>query len=263
MPNSISPVITFAAYAIIARKRGLVLDSSTIFTSLALLSLITMPLASLFGSLPELFAAVACFGRIQKFILTDPRCDTRLTVSPDSGAETTSVDVDPPSREKQEPKVAIEPLEHGQAIMIRNGKFGWKTEDSPVLQNINVSFPRSKLTVLVGQVATGKTTLLKAVLGETSTAEGIVKMCSLDISFCDQTPWLTNETLRRNITGFSHFDDMWYSTVIRACALEDDITTFTEGDQCIVGSKGIALSGGQKQRVVSIRFCPITATKKF
>jgi ATP-binding cassette subfamily C (CFTR/MRP) protein 1 len=229
----------------------MVLDSSTIFTSLALLSLITLPLAQLLGSLPELFAAIACFGRIQTFILTGPRRDVRKAEPSDSTKES-SAQKSIPSDETTGSHLVLSPLDgSGKAITVSDGKFGWKTDEAPILHNINVSFPCSKLTVLVGRVASGKTTLLKAILGETPMAEGLVLMSSLDISFCDQNPWLTNETLRRNITGFAHFDEEWYSTVIYACALADDIATFAGGDQISVGSEGITLSGGQKQRVVS------------
>jgi len=34
--------------------------------------------------------------------------------------------------------------------------------------------------------------------------------------------------------------------------LEEDLATFPNGDQTLIGSKGITLSGGQKQRVVRV-----------
>lgn len=42
-----------------------------------------------------------------------------------------------------------------------------------------------------------------------------------------------------------------YKAVIFACDLEEDISHFPDGDQSLIGSKGITLSGGQKQRIVS------------
>lgn len=47
------------------------------------------------------------------------------------------------------------------------------------------------------------------------------------------------------------FDPVWYHTVIDACALQKDINDLQDGDQTLVGSRGLALSGGQKQRIVS------------
>lgn len=144
-------------------------------------------------------------------------------------------------------------ISHDDAITIRNGNFGWKSgeDEVPLLKNINLTVPASKLTVIIGPVGSGKSTLLKAVLGETPVSEGSILLSTREMSFCDQTPWLTNQTLQANITAFSKYDASWYSSVIRACALDQDLAQLPEGDQSMVGSKGITLSGGQKQRVVS------------
>lgn len=49
----------------------------------------------------------------------------------------------------------------------------------------------------------------------------------------------------------SWFDEAWYTMVIHACALEKDFEQLPDGDQSMVGSRGIALSGGQRQQLVS------------
>lgn len=201
-------------------------------------------------------AAIACFGRVQAFLLSpDTSANAGAGQSPTKRASTSSAEGSlsglstPPDTEKQ-PSMMATPAT-GHAIEIRQAKFGWKADVEPTLSDVTLDIPHGKLTMIVGPVASGKSTLLKAILGETPVSEGTIARSSNSIAFCDQVPWLTNETLRRNVTGFSHFDASWYTTVIRACALEDDITTFPEGDQVIIGSKGVVLSGGQKQRVVS------------
>jgi ATP-binding cassette, subfamily C (CFTR/MRP), member 1 len=75
-----------------------------------------------------------------------------------------------------------------EAILVRSGAFGWKKGEPPVLQDINLSISRSQFTILVGPVASGKTTLLKGLLGETPSSKGFVHVSTLDFSFCDQTP---------------------------------------------------------------------------
>ncbi|OHE96342.1 hypothetical protein CORC01_08414 [Colletotrichum orchidophilum] len=262
-PGSISPVVTFGAYTAIAQKDHTTLDSNRIFTSLALLTLVTQPLNELFAHLPNIFASIACFGRIQAFLLspeTSAKSDAR---SPSSKLGSTSSISESQSgssvRQESEKQATttvtsiLDPLVSGNAIEIRNAKFGWKADADPALTDLTLDIPHGKLTMIVGPVASGKSTLLKAILGETPVAEGTISRSSDSIAFCDQVPWLTNETLRRNVTGFSHFEASWYSTVIRACALEEDIATFPDGDQVMVGSKGVTLSGGQKQRVAIAR----------
>lgn len=69
------------------------------------------------------------------------------------------------------------------------------------------------------------------------------------IGFCDQTPFLSNGTVRHNIIGFSDFDEKRYREVLVATMLDVDLATLPSGEMTNVGSNGITLSGGQKQRV--------------
>ncbi len=47
-------------------------------------------------------------------------------------------------------------------------------------------------------------------------------------------------------------DEVWYKKVIHVCDLEEDLDQMPDGDQTVIGSRGITLSGGQKHRIVSI-----------
>jgi ABC-type bacteriocin/lantibiotic exporter with double-glycine peptidase domain len=142
--------------------------------------------------------------------------------------------------------------QNADAIIIRNGTFGWGASDDPVLRDISFSVKTSSLTMIIGPVACGKSTLLKALLGETPSSQGFVYVSTTEVAFCDQTPWLINGSVQKNILGFSNFDGPWYNAVVHACGLEPDLDTFPLRDQSLVGSKGITLSGGQKQRLVSL-----------
>ncbi|ORY71965.1 ABC transporter type 1, transmembrane domain-containing protein [Pseudomassariella vexata] len=95
-------------------------------------------------------------------------------------------------------------------------------------------------------------TLCKVLIGEAPVAQGEVTMGlgSLygKVGYCDQTPYLTNMTIRQNMVEFSAFDDARYNEVIEASMLLPDLFVLPQGDQSKVGSKGITLSGGQKSR---------------
>ncbi len=89
-------------------------------------------------------------------------------------------------------------------------------------------------------------------LGEVETVSGIRRMRrGIRVAYCDQEPWLLDQSLKENIVGSLQFDPDWYARVIDACALAQDISGLSKGDDTGVGSGGSALSGGQKSRVVS------------
>lgn len=71
------------------------------------------------------------------------------------------------------------------------------------------------------------------------------------IAYCAQTPWMMNDSVRRNITGGLDHDPKWFDQVLWLCSLTDDVKNMPGGELYIIGSNGVGLSGGQRQRVVS------------
>ncbi|KAF2495596.1 putative multidrug resistance protein [Lophium mytilinum] len=268
VPLLISPVATFAIFAVIAAKDHSTMDAPRLFTSLSLLMLLTQPLFSLFGDIVDLRATFGCFERIEKFLLSETRSDHRLVLSPPS---TSSSRMSQPALSSRSQNwdasndnielVGISQVSRNQnsigsnsgIVSIRDGAFGWKQDEEPVLRDINLEIRSSELTMLIGPVASGKSTLLKAILGETPSSMGFVHVSTLDIAWCEQTPWLSNSSVRKTILGFSSFNQDHYKAVVYSCDLENDIDSFPNGDQTIVGSNGVSLSSGQKQRLAIAR----------
>lgn len=216
-PLLMSPPVAFA----FAQRK---LDAATMFTSLSWLLLLTSPLSEIFQAVPEILSGLACLGRIQAFLECETRHDFRKVIA---------------SSESELYPVVIE-----------NGKFGWEANNF-ALQNVNTRVPKSSLTIVVGPVGSGKSTLCKALLGEIPFSEGSVIMSTRfpHVGFCDQAAFLSNGSIRDNIVGFSSFDEERYAEIIQATALSFDLETLPQGDKTNVGSGGIILSGGQKQRL--------------
>ncbi|KAG6809740.1 hypothetical protein H0H92_014907 [Tricholoma furcatifolium] len=137
------------------------------------------------------------------------------------------------------------------------------------LRDISVRFPEGELTVITGPAASGKTALLRAILGEMallpSTPPGRILLSkhlhrtdpstglTQSISYAAQTPWLRQQSLRDNILFGAPFDAARYDAVIDACALRVDLEVLEGGDQTEIGTRGISLSGGQRARVALAR----------
>lgn len=245
VPLCISPVMVFAFAA------G-TLHITTIFTSMSYITLSASPLSSLFQSIPIIKAALTCLTRIQRFIEMPPREDYRRPRR-DVSLETTAH-----GRLPDEKTVGINGSDSedasAPAFEISNGNFGWDESGRPTLRDINLQIPSAKLTIVTGPVASGKSTLCKALLGEVPLARGRVwtNFCPSRgrVGYCDQSPYLSNATIRENIVGFSAFDGDRYERVIETTMLRYDLDMLLpQGDQTQIGSDGIILSGGQKQRV--------------
>ena len=124
----------------------------------------------LISGLIELRSAIGCFTRLQKFLQTPARRDTR-TIASAQPSQTRSV-ID------------------GDAVQMYNASFGWKEEDQHTIKNVSLRVPASSLVMITGPVACGKSTLLKGLLGETPLSEGQVEVSSSDVAWCEQSPWL-------------------------------------------------------------------------
>lgn len=242
----------------------MILDTARVYTSLSLFALLSEPLGSLVMSLLTFMGSIGCFNRIQEFLDKDVRVDNRLmppefpyeatessrmlTVSEKSSVMTKDSELTQSLKHVFHP--LFHPLPH-DAITVQDGYFGWDPTKAPILDSITITVPRRKLTMLVGPVGCGKSTLLKALLGEVPCMGGTVQFSSTSVAYCDQTPWHMNGTIQKSIIAMSSYDEKWYTSVIRACALEEDLRQLPRGDQTVIGSKGVALSGGQSQRIVS------------
>lgn len=120
------------------------------------------------------------------------------------------------------------------------------------LDNLNANIPRGKLVGIVGAIGSGKSSILQAILGELPLESGQI-ICNDTISYVSQEPWLFAGSIRQNILFGNALDRKRYKKVIRVCALEADLEQFPDGDETLVGERGISLSGGQKARICLAR----------
>jgi ABC-type multidrug transport system fused ATPase/permease subunit len=147
---------------------------------------------------------------------------------------------------------------------VDNATFGWDAPSAtatPILKNLNIAFPQSKLSIVCGPTGAGKTTLLNSLFGETYCYGGSVVLpprpassrvglggAVSGIAYVAQTAWLQNCSIRDNILFGLDFDEERYAKVLYMTALTRDLDILEFGDETEVGEKGLSLSGGQKQR---------------
>ncbi|KAF4511346.1 hypothetical protein G6O67_003152 [Ophiocordyceps sinensis] len=178
MPQFISPLLTFLVFVLSSRATHQLFDASRAFTSLSLLLLIAQSLSQTLLDLPSFLAAFASSARIDEFLSVKHQTDFR-DFDMMSDTKAVPADMDYPSMSEGvvgEKAPGELPLAgHGAMIQISQGSCGWG--HGHVLEDISLSIPRGQLTLIVGPVACGKSTLCHALLGETPTWKG--KLCFL------------------------------------------------------------------------------------
>lgn len=273
-----SPILTFSFYAGRAEKTDTFLNPALVFTSYSLISLLNGPLSALTVTLPVVAGGMAAFQRIQNFLAGPRQVNKRNLMTDGSAAPLEKQEADGLSDPTviKEKGTASQGSDSGSAsgsgtsptpslhihhntldsscIAAISGSFRYAPADPstpPVLDITSFAVPRHRSTLVVGPVGCGKSTLLKALLGELSAWEGTIKTSYAGLAYCDQTPWIPNDSARNVILGGSDFDEYWYRRVTYATALETDFATWPDGDRTGTGSKGVGISGGQKARLVS------------
>ncbi|KAF8930478.1 Canalicular multispecific organic anion transporter 2 [Dissophora ornata] len=121
-------------------------------------------------------------------------------------------------------------------------------EPLPTLTNINLEVPHGSLTVIVGRVGQGKSSLMSAMVGEMYKRQGRV-VISGSVAFVPQQAWIINASLRDNILFGKPLEKERYDHILECSGLLPDIAILPAGDLTEIGERGINLSGGQKQRV--------------
>ncbi|KAM4057529.1 ABC transporter [Hirsutella rhossiliensis] len=252
LPSIICQLITFAAFTIVIKiQGGGPLGLSQAISSLSILTLLMSPLEMLLYAIPQAYAALGCFERIQVFLSSDSWKDVRqpcLRQSCETTHKSGKTEILSPLRfVGNSASEVVDP--DFDRIIVQEATFGWQ-ESQPVVRCASLRATRNtQLIFILGPVGCGKSTLLKGILGETLILGGTVWVVSKEVAFCNQSPWISNGTIRDCIIGPSEFETDWYDVVIQACALDVDLQQLPSGDATRVGSKGVSLSGGQKQRL--------------
>ncbi|KAH7008652.1 hypothetical protein EDB80DRAFT_441471 [Ilyonectria destructans] len=247
--NSVPVLITFFSFLVYTIVEEKPLYPSVAFTAISLFMLLRVPLDQ-FGDM---------FAHVQETKVSIDRVEEFLQEDETDKYEQLGLDnVDD---------------EGVRRLGFKNATFIWGSKDAVAedgsrafrLMDMNVDFQLGKLNIIAGPTGSGKTSMLMGLLGEMTLMEGNVYCpggrsredvrpdpetnLANTIAYVAQAAWLVNANIRDNILFSTPFDEQRYRGVIVACALERDLQILDNGDETLVGEKGITLSGGQKQRI--------------
>ena len=132
---------------------------------------------------------------------------------------------------------------------------------TPVIKGVNFAIEAGTIVALIGASASGKSTLVRALLGIWPVANGTVRLDGADIIQADrsligayigylpQDVELFDGTIAENIARFGEVDANLVVEAAMAADIHDMILRLPQGYDTEIGATGGALSAGQRQRV--------------
>jgi ATP-binding cassette, subfamily B, multidrug efflux pump len=155
---------------------------------------------------------------------------------------------------------------YGQTLQNTTNGTNRTHADTEVLANVNLRVPAGTSLAIVGPTGSGKSTLVSLIpriydaepgsvlIDSRSIRDFPLELLRRNIGFVSQETFLFSDTIRENIAfGAQDATDADVRRVAQAANIADDIESFPEGYNTLVGERGLTLSGGQKQRTAIAR----------
>jgi ATP-binding cassette subfamily B protein RaxB len=161
------------------------------------------------------------------------------------------------------PRTEVQPP---PALRAERLSFAYGPNDAPVLKDMDFEIPAGSYVAIVGASGTGKTTLMRIMLGLLQPTSGKMLVDGKPLTAATTSEWrsriaavlqddqLLTGTLADNISFFDpRPDDARIETAARLARIHDTIMDMPMAYQSLIGDMGAALSSGQRQRVMLAR----------
>ena len=201
---------------------------------------LTWPMIAIGMVIPFLQRAEVSMGRIKKILDTEPE------ISDSPGA--------------------VELPDIKGRIEFRNLTYTYPGSERPSLSEINLAVEPGTTLAVVGRIGSGKSTLASFVSRMLEPEPGQVLIDNKDIrqiklgslrtqiAAVPQTTFLFASSIKENIAfSDSEMDFDRIHSAARVVQIHDQVMTFPQEYETIVGERGVMLSGGEKQRVAIAR----------
>lgn len=166
---------------------------------------------------------------------------------------------------KEEPKIKNTTAEHSIIkgnIAFKNVSFVYEDTQIKALDNISFEIKKGQTLAVFGKTGSGKSTILTLISRLYDTTEGQVLIDNKDIttlnlydlrnqiSVVPQDSFLFSDSIKNNIKfGNENATDEQVIDAAKKAVVHENILTFNDQYETVLGERGITLSGGQKQRI--------------
>ncbi len=174
-----------------------------------------------------------------------------------------------------EPLPEVPVVKHAPtAVSLKDVTFRYPGASQPALYNVSIDIPAGSFIAITGPVGSGKSALLRAILGLYPVEKGEVRyngqvltdippeLRIAQIGYLPQDPFLFSGTIHENIVfGMENsISEERITSAVAATILEPDLRTFPAGMDTQIGEMGTRVSGGQRQRIALARSLAATPT---
>ncbi|MCB1085249.1 MAG: ABC transporter ATP-binding protein [Chlamydiia bacterium] len=164
-----------------------------------------------------------------------------------------------------EPKIAKEPPTFSKALNFKNVSFTYPTKESSALDQVSFTFPKGKMTAIVGLSGAGKSTLINLITRLFSPTSGQILVDGVDLSTYSYKGWrsqlgvvtqntiIFNDSAKENICFGTKATDEEVLNVARTAGCYEMIQNLPKGLDSLLGEHGYKISGGEAQRIAIAR----------
>lgn len=146
-------------------------------------------------------------------------------------------------------------------IKFKNVSFKYENNKQTIFENANLSIKRNSHIGIFGPSGSGKSTLADLLVGLLKPFSGEILIDDVPLSkislksfrsimsYCQQTPYLLDGTVKQNIILDKDFNENSFIESLKLSSVDKFLKTKIDNVDTFVGERGVMLSGGQKQRV--------------
>ncbi|GGF97179.1 ABC transporter ATP-binding protein [Paenibacillus aceti] len=154
------------------------------------------------------------------------------------------------------------PEERLQRLEVKQLSYHYPGSENGI-SKVNLRLKQGQFLVITGRIGSGKSTLVRALLGLLPKQEGEILWNGQAVNaagflippraaYTPQVPRLFSDTLKENIV-LGQPNDEALQRAIRLSVMDKDIADLDDGLDTYVGPRGVMLSGGQIQRAATAR----------
>ncbi|XP_025915458.1 multidrug resistance-associated protein 9 [Apteryx rowi] len=256
--SALATVLTFTLHTILKQE----LTASVVFSVIAMLNVMKFSVAILPFSVKAAAEAKVSLERLKKILVTEipPIYVSNLKNSEiaiimedatlsweqlNNHSEKRNRDdiMNTKSVHKNQAKQDLEP-----PSQILPREMGRENGTTTILQHLSFTVKKGKIVGICGNVGSGKSAIISAILGQMNLCDGTVAVDGT-LAYVSQQAFIFHGNVRENILFGEEYNEQRYNYAVNVCSLGSDMEILPHGDMTEIGERGLNLSGGQKQRI--------------